>query len=59
VDEIAVIRSMYAQVPNHEPSLMLMNCGRLNKLTPLDNYLLLILKKRLLFIGVGILLAKI
>jgi hypothetical protein len=27
VDEMAVIRSMYAQVPNHEPSLMLMNCG--------------------------------
>jgi hypothetical protein len=27
VDKIAVIRSMYAQVPNHEPSLMLMNCG--------------------------------
>jgi hypothetical protein len=27
IDEIAVIRSMYAQVPNHEPSLMLMNCG--------------------------------
>ncbi len=27
VDQIAVIRSMYAQVPNHEPSLMLMNCG--------------------------------
>ena len=27
VDDIAVIRSMYAQVPNHEPSLMLMNCG--------------------------------
>jgi hypothetical protein len=26
-DEIAVIRSMVAQVPNHEPSLMLMNCG--------------------------------
>lgn len=26
-DEIAVVRSMYAQVPNHEPSLMLMNCG--------------------------------
>ena len=26
-DELAVIRSMYAQVPNHEPSLMLMNCG--------------------------------
>ncbi len=26
-DNIAVIRSMVAQVPNHEPSLMLMNCG--------------------------------
>jgi hypothetical protein len=27
VDDIAVVRSMFAQVPNHEPSLMLMNCG--------------------------------
>jgi hypothetical protein len=27
MDDIAVIRSMQAQVPNHEPSLMLMNCG--------------------------------
>jgi len=26
-DDIAVIRSMTAQVPNHEPSLLLMNCG--------------------------------
>lgn len=26
-DKLAVIRSMYAEVPNHEPSLMLMNCG--------------------------------
>lgn len=26
-DDIAVIRSMFAHVPNHEPSLMLMNCG--------------------------------
>ncbi len=26
-DSIAVIRSMFAHVPNHEPSLMLMNCG--------------------------------
>lgn len=26
-DDIAVVRSMYAHVPNHEPSLMLMNCG--------------------------------
>lgn len=27
IDEIAVIRSMHADVPNHEPSSMLMNCG--------------------------------
>jgi Protein of unknown function (DUF1501) len=27
VDDICVIRSVYADVPNHEPSLMLMNCG--------------------------------
>jgi hypothetical protein len=27
VDSMAVVRSMYADVPNHEPSLMLMNCG--------------------------------
>ena len=27
IDDICVIRSMYANVPNHEPSLMLMNCG--------------------------------
>ena len=27
IDDIAVIRSVQAQVPNHEPSLMLMNCG--------------------------------
>ncbi len=27
IDDIAVIRSMSAEVPNHEPSLMLMNCG--------------------------------
>jgi hypothetical protein len=26
-DELCVIRSMYADVPNHEPSLLLMNCG--------------------------------
>ncbi|MFN0125067.1 MAG: DUF1501 domain-containing protein [Verrucomicrobiales bacterium] len=26
-DSLAVVRSMHAQVPNHEPSLMLMNCG--------------------------------
>src|SRR5579883_1578558 len=27
IDDICVIRGMYADVPNHEPSLMLMNCG--------------------------------
>lgn len=27
IDDMAVIHSMHADVPNHEPSLMLMNCG--------------------------------
>jgi hypothetical protein len=27
IDDICIIRSMHADVPNHEPSLMLMNCG--------------------------------
>ena len=27
IDDIAVIRSTHADVPNHEPSLLLMNCG--------------------------------
>ncbi|MBS0266830.1 MAG: DUF1501 domain-containing protein [Planctomycetes bacterium] len=27
IDEMCIIRSMYADVPNHEPSLWLMNCG--------------------------------
>jgi hypothetical protein len=26
-DDLCVIRSMYADVPNHEPSFLLMNCG--------------------------------
>ncbi len=33
-DELAVIRSMHANVPNHEPSLMLMNCGDSNLVRP-------------------------
>lgn len=35
-DELCVINSMHANVPNHEPSLMLMNCGapRVNTVTP-------------------------
>ena len=27
IDDICVVRSMHADVPNHEPSFMLMNCG--------------------------------
>jgi len=34
IDEIAVIRSMHADVPNHEPSLMLMNCGESRLVRP-------------------------
>ena len=34
VDDIAVVRSMYADIPNHEPSLMLMNCGEARLVRP-------------------------
>jgi hypothetical protein len=34
IDDIAVIRSMHADVPNHEPSLMLMNCGESRLVRP-------------------------
>ncbi len=34
VDEMCIIRSMYADVPNHEPSLMLMNCGEARQVRP-------------------------
>lgn len=27
VDDMCIIRSMHADIPNHEPSLLLMNCG--------------------------------
>ncbi len=27
IDDICVIRSMYSDIPNHEPSLQMMNCG--------------------------------
>jgi hypothetical protein len=27
IDDVCVIRSMYTEIPNHEPSLFLMNCG--------------------------------
>ena len=34
VDDMAVIRSMHADVPNHEPSLLLMNCGEARLIRP-------------------------
>ena len=34
VDEMAIIRSMHADVPNHEPSLLLMNCGQARLVRP-------------------------
>ena len=33
-DELCVIRSMRAEAPNHEPSLMLMNCGEPRLIRP-------------------------
>src|SRR3954463_4930786 len=34
IDDMCVIRSMYADVPNHEPSLLLMNCGEARLVRP-------------------------
>jgi uncharacterized protein DUF1501 len=34
IDDLCVIRSMHADVPNHEPSLMLMNCGEARLIRP-------------------------
>ena len=34
IDDLCVIRSMHADVPNHEPSLMLMNCGEARQIRP-------------------------
>jgi len=34
IDDICVIRSMYADVPNHEPSLLLLNCGDRRQIRP-------------------------
>ena len=33
VDDITIIRSMHTDIPNHEPSLMMMNCGTVRKNT--------------------------
>src|SRR5688500_16206697 len=34
VDDMAIIRSRHADVPNHEPSLLLMNCGEARQIRP-------------------------
>jgi hypothetical protein len=34
IDDICVIRSMHADVPNHEPSFLLMNCGEPRQIRP-------------------------
>jgi hypothetical protein len=34
IDDVAVIRSLHADVPNHEPSLLLMNCGEARLIRP-------------------------
>src|SRR5688572_420043 len=33
-DDLCVLRSMHADVPNHEPSLLLMNCGEARLIRP-------------------------
>ena len=34
IDDICVLRSIHADVPNHEPSLLLMNCGEARLIRP-------------------------
>ncbi len=34
VDDLCIVRSMYADIPNHEPSLLLMNCGEARLIRP-------------------------
>ena len=34
VDDMCIIRSMHADIPNHEPSLLLMNCGEARLVRP-------------------------
>src|SRR5262245_43912314 len=34
VDQLCVIRSMRTDLPNHEPSLLMMNCGDLRQIRP-------------------------
>ncbi|MBH56158.1 MAG: sulfatase [Planctomycetaceae bacterium] len=34
IDDMCIVRSMHANVPNHEPSLLLMNCGESTLIRP-------------------------
>lgn len=34
IDDVCVIRSMMSEIPNHEPSLMMMNCGDVRQVRP-------------------------
>ena len=34
VDDLCIIRSMCSDIPNHEPSLMMMNCGEVRQVRP-------------------------
>src|SRR5258706_13563888 len=34
VDEMCIVRSMHTDIPNHEPSLMMMNCGDVRQVRP-------------------------
>ncbi|MFZ4987157.1 MAG: DUF1501 domain-containing protein [Blastocatellia bacterium] len=34
VDKLCVVRSMITELPNHEPSLLMMNCGDLRQIRP-------------------------
>ena len=34
VDDLCIVRSMHTDIPNHEPSLMMMNCGDVRQVRP-------------------------
>jgi hypothetical protein len=34
VDDLCIVRSMHTDIPNHEPSLMMMNCGEVRQIRP-------------------------
>ena len=34
VDDMCIVRSMHTDIPNHEPSLMMMNCGDVRQIRP-------------------------